>query len=173
MKNWVIKTDFGKFRYMAASINNDALLDQCVYEAMLYDIQKFLGPALFYEISNQVDTDTLTALNNVLLEGTTYTYNEQTISFQGIKAALCLYSFARYTKRTGVHYTATGVVNKTSDFSEPISDKTRQRLSSDDINLADALKLEVIDYLNRNASDYPLWSCRIKKRTSTFRSIGL
>jgi hypothetical protein len=158
---------------MAASINNDNLLDQCVYESMLYDIQSFLGPALFYEIASQIESDTLTTLNTALLDGSTYTYNSQTISFQGIKAALCLYAFARYTRRSGIHFTATGPVTKESDFSEPISEKTRQRLSSDDTNLADALKLEVIDYLNRTAASYPLWTCRVKKRTSTFRAIGL
>jgi hypothetical protein len=173
MKNWVVKNDFGKYRYMAASINNEHLLDQCVMEAMIYDIQPMLGMALFYEIASQIDADTVTALNGKVLNGSTYTYNDETISFQGVKAALCYYSFARYTKRSGVHFTATGVVNKTSDFSEPISDKTRQRLSSDDTALADALKLEVIDYLNRTAASYPLWVCKTKKRTSTFRAIGL
>ena len=158
---------------MAASINNYSLLDQCILEAMLYDIQSWLGAGLFYEISSQVDADTVTTLNGKLLDGSTYTYNDQTISFQGIKSALCLYAFARYTKRSGIHFTATGPVTKESDFSEPISEKTRQRISSDDTNLADALKLEVIDYLNRTAASYPLWTSRIKTRTSHFRSIGL
>ena len=173
MKNWVVKADFGQFRYMAASIQNEHLLDQSVAEAMIFDIQRFLGMALFYDIAQEIDDNNISAKYDTLLNGGAYKCGEETIYLLGLKSCLCLYAFARYTKRDGIHHTATGVVHKQSDFSEPISDKTRQRLSSDDTALAEALKLECIDYLNRNSANIPLWRCTRKKRNPTFRTIGL
>ena len=157
---------------MADSIKSEQLLDQCVKEAMFFDIQKFLGQTLFYEVALEVDENDISALNLTLLNGGEYTYSDYTYYFQGLKACLAYYAFARYTKRTGVHYTQTGVVTKSDDYSEPVSDKTRSRMANDDYALAEGLRLEIIDYLNRNYTDYPLWTCATKKRT-TFRAIGL
>jgi hypothetical protein len=157
---------------MADSIKSEQLLDQCVMEGMFYDIQKVLGMALFHEIVEEYDANNLSTENKLLMNGGAYTWCEKTLAFQGLKACLAYYAFARYTKRTGVHYTATGIVEKTSDFSDPVSDKTRTRLAGDDFAIAEALKIEIVEFLNRNFEDYPLWNCKRKKKTPTFRTIG-
>jgi len=172
MKNWINKQYISKFRYMAASVNNENLLDQCITEAMLFDLQPFLGAAFFQELITAYDADTLTADQSKLLEGGNYTYNTYTYGFQGIKTALCYFAFSRYVSRDGIHHTATGMVTKDGAFSEPVSDKTRQRLASQDAALAEGLKLEIIDYLNRNCLLYTLWGGTRKIRKPQMRSIG-
>ncbi len=181
MDNWISKSDFSAYRYLQESIKSEKLLDSCIKEAMLFDVSPLLGPPLFYEIANQINQSSFNAsppvselseANAKLLDGGSYTHNNKTIMFQGLKAALVYYAFARYTKRDGVHFTNSGPVIKANDFSEPISDRTRLRVSADDQAIADALRLEVIDFLNRNSADYPLWVCTTKKRKSQFKIIG-
>jgi hypothetical protein len=157
---------------MAASVNNEMLLDQCVTEAMLFDIQPTLGAAFFHSLTEAFDSDELTTIQTTLLDGGAYTYNERSYYFQGIRTTLCYYAFSRYVKRDGIHHTATGMVTKDGAFSEAVSDKTRQRLSGDDHALAEGLKLEIIDFLNRNSASFPLWCCVVKKRKPQIRAIG-
>ena len=173
MKAWITKTDLTKFRYISESAKNAVLLEQCIIEAMAFDIQPILGAALFQSLVEAVDENDFTELQTKLLEGGAYTYNETTYPLQGVKACLAYYAFSRYTKRDGVFYTATGMVQKNDTLSEPVSDKTRQRLSSEDNAIAEALKLEIIDYLNRNSTSYPLWCCTVKRRKPQMRAIGL
>jgi hypothetical protein len=100
---------------------------------------------------------TISALNQTLLDGGTYTYLTKTYFFQGLKACIVYYAFARFTNRTSFNYTAAGIVVKDSDLSTPATDKQIQRLETEARLIAEAIKCEVIDYLNRNYSSYPLW----------------
>ena len=165
MKNWVEKTDFHDLRYMANSVKSDQLLNQCVSEAMIFDIQPLLGSALFYELVSQFDAKDLTELNAKLLDGGTYLYYDNTYIFQGLKKCVAYYAFARYTKRDGVKYTASGPVMKDDDLSDPINDKTRVRLANEDYEMAGALRAEVMQYLNCNYESYPLW-CHKKPQSN-------
>lgn len=146
------------------------MLEQSIREAMMFDIQPILGQPLFYDIVQKFDAGDTDY--DDLLDGAEYEYRENDIYFQGVKKALVYYSFARYIKRDGVKFTVAGAVHKVDDFSDPVTDKTRQRLSSDDYANAEALKLEIIQYLNTEIDNYPLWSCGNKSRKVTFRAIG-
>jgi hypothetical protein len=48
-------------------------------------------------------------------------------------------------------------VVKDSDLSTPISDKIMQRLETESRLNADAIQCEIITFLNRNYTNYPLW----------------
>ena len=173
MKNLVNRNDAGKFRYFADSIKNETGFDQACLEAELLDIQPWLGSALLYELKTQNDTDALTAYNTTLLNGGSYVYNDDTYTFEGLKAAIIYYAFARWRRRDGVTVTAFGSVVKSSDFSEPVPESVRMRLSKDDFEIAEALKLDIIRYLNRNIDDYPLWTCTTPKRKLQIKSVGI
>lgn len=178
MTNWITKNDFHPYRYLAVSIQSDQLLDQSITEAMLFDVQKWLGKPLFYDLCTKFDAtqssppESLPSNYAKLLDGGDYEYCGQTIAFQGLKACLVYYAFARYTNRDGVKYTAGGIVTKTTDLSEPVTDKTRLRLATDDYALAEALKLEIIDFLNRNTDDFEHWRCTRKARRANFKIVG-
>jgi len=156
----VQKSDLDKYKYVADSTKNSVSWPQFVSEAQLLDVKIWLGDALLDEIINQASTlpTTISADNQTLLDGGSYTYQSRTYLFQGLKAAIIYYSFARFVNRTSVNFTAAGVVVKDSDFSTPASDKQIQRIETEARLTAEAIKCEVIAYLNRNYKLYPLWN---------------
>lgn len=159
MINLVTKADLDAYKYIADSIKNQTTWSQFVSEAQLLDIKYWLGDGLLLEIVGQASTlpTTISAANQLLLDGGTYTYLSKNYYFQGLKACIIYYAFARLTNRTAFNYTAAGIVVKESDFSTPVTDKVMQRLETEARLTADALKCEVITFLNRNYASYPLW----------------
>ncbi len=159
MISLVSKADLDKYKYIADSVKNSTSWPQFVSEAQLFDVKIWLGDPLLNEIISQASTlpTTITALNQTLLDGGTYTYLTKTYIFQGLKAAILYYAFARFTNRTPFNYTAAGIVLKDSDLSTPANDKQIQRLETEARLMAEAIKCEVTTYLDRNYTLYPLW----------------
>jgi hypothetical protein len=153
----VNKADLDGYKYVADSVKNSTSWPQFVSEAQLLDIKSWLGDALFCELEDQATTPPYSVENTALLNGGKYTYLSQTYRFQGLKSAIIYYAFARFTNRTAFNYTAAGIVIKDSDLSTPITDKQMQRLETEARLTADAIKCEIITYLNRNHTLYPLW----------------
>lgn len=159
MISLVTKADLDNYKYIADSVKNHASWPHFVSEAELLDIKYWLGDALLLEIIGQASTlpTTISAANQTLLDGGTYTYGTRDYYFQGLKACIIYYAFARFTNRTAFNYTAAGIVVKESDYSTPVSDKIMQRLETEARLTADAIKCEVINFLNHNYATYPLW----------------
>lgn len=172
----VIKADLDNYKYVADSVKNMTVWPQFVSEAQLFDLKSWLGDALLAELEAQFVAGTLTPVNIILLNGGTYIYKTKSYIFQGLKAAIIYYAFARYTNRSAVNYTAAGIVMKDSDLSTPVSDKVIQRLETEARLMADAIRDEVTVFLNRNYLDYPLWGgyncCGLPERTRTFKVLG-
>ena len=154
----VTKADLDNYKYVADSIKSAAVWPQFVSEAQLLDVKRQIGDGLLNELVTQFVAGTLTANNTALLNGGTYVYLTKTYLFQGLKAAIIYYAFGRFTNRTPYNYTAAGITVKDSDLSTPASDKAIQRLETEARLTADAIMCEVILYLNRNYTLYPLWA---------------
>jgi len=159
MISLVTKADLDNYKHIADSVKNHTTWPQFVSEAQLFDVKAWLGDPLLNEIITQASTlpTTISAANQILLDGGTYVYLARTYLFQGLKAAIIYYAFARFTNRTAFNYTAAGIVVKESDFSTPITDKMMQRLETEARLMAEAIKCDIITYLNRNYALYPLW----------------
>lgn len=155
----VSKTDLDNYKYVADSVRNATSWSQFVSEAQLFDVKNWLGDSLFIELINQAETSptSFSALNTILLDGGEYIYSTKKFYFQGLKACIIYYAFARFTNRTAFNYTAAGIVLKESDFSNPATTKDVQRLETEARLMAEAIKCEVMTYLNRNSELYPLW----------------
>jgi hypothetical protein len=159
MISLVTKADLDNLKYIADSVKNSTSWPQFVSEAQMLDVKAWLTDALLLEIIGQASTlpTTISAANQVLLDGGTYVYGTKTYFFQGLRNCIAYYAFARFTNRTSINYTAAGIVTKESDFSTPVSDKIIQRLETEARLTAEAIKCEIITYLNRNSTLYPLW----------------
>jgi hypothetical protein len=159
MISLVTKADLDNYKYIADSVKNSASWPMFVSEAQMLDVKNWLGDGLLLELVAQASTlpTTITALNQALLDGGAYVYNTHSYHFQGLKASILYYAFARFTNRTGFNYTAAGIVVKDSDLSTPATTKDIQRLETEARLTAEAIKCEVITYLNRNYASYPLW----------------
>ena len=151
----VSKIDLDQYKYIADSVKNSTTWPQFVSEAQMLDVKIWLGDALLNELITQSPAFSADNLN--LLNGGSYIYQTYTYLFQGLKAAIIYYAFARFTNRTAFNYTAAGIVIKDSDLSTPISDKMMQRLETEARLTADAIRCEVELFLNRNYLLYPLW----------------
>jgi len=157
---FVTKTDLDNYKYVADSVKNSDSWPQFVSETQLLDIKRQISDALFVELWDQIASEpsTLTAANQKLLQGGNYTYLDTVFTFQGLKAAIIYYAFARFTNRTSYNFTAAGIVVKESDLSIPVTDKIVQRMETEARLTADAIMCEVITFLNRNKATYPLWA---------------
>ena len=162
MISLVTKADLDQYKYIADSVKNSVSWPQFVSEAQMLDVKSWLSDALLLEIVGQASTlpTTISTANQTLLDGGTYTYLSRDYFFQGLKACILYYAFARFTNRTAYNYTAAGIVIKDSDLSTPVGDKIIQRMETEARLTADAIKCEIISYLNRNYTLYPLWSSR-------------
>lgn len=174
MINLVTKSDFAPYKYFANSIKSEQSLDQCIQEAQLFDIKKWIGDALLKELCDQSEVvpTTLTTLNSLLLNGCDYTYNSVNYTLTGLKSCICYYALSRYIRFDSVKLTAVGVVKKEDIYSSPVDDKTIHSMANNEREKAEALRLEIILYLNRFSSDYPLWNCHKKTRNKTYKLIG-
>jgi hypothetical protein len=155
----VTKADVDTYKYIADSIKNSTTWVQFVSEAQMFDVKAWLTDALLLEIIGQASTlpTTISAANQILLDGGSYIYRSRTYHFQGLKACIIYYAFARFTNRTSFNYTAAGIVIKDSDLSTPATTKDIQRLETEARLMAEALKCEVVTYLDRQHTLYPLW----------------
>ena len=162
MISLVTKADLDQYKYIADSVRNSATWPQFVSEAQMLDVKIWLTDPLLNEIVTQESTlpKTISAANQILLDGGSYVYNSKTYLFQGLKAAIIYYAFARFTNRTPYNYTAAGIVIKDSDLSTPATDKQIQRLETEARLTAEAIKCEIMLYLDRNYTLYPLWNDR-------------
>ena len=162
MISLVTKADLDQYKYIADSVRNSATWPQFVSEAQMLDVKIWLTDPLLNEIVTQESTlpKTISVANQILLDGGSYVYNSKTYLFQGLKAAIIYYAFARFTNRTPYNYTAAGIVIKDSDLSTPATDKQIQRLETEARLTAEAIKCEIMLYLDRNYTLYPLWNDR-------------
>jgi hypothetical protein len=93
--------------------------------------------------------------------------------FGGLKAAIIYYAFARFTSRSIYNYTQAGLTVKVSEFSTPASDKAVQRLATEAMLTASSFKDEIVLFLRRNSTTYPLFKCSTSNgRPRTFLVIG-
>jgi len=171
----ITKDDLDNYKYVADSVKNSTVWPQFVSEAQMFEVKIWLGDALLNELIGQAETSptSFTDLNKTLLNGGSYVYQTKTYLFQGLKAAIIYYAFARFTSRQPYNYTAAGITVKDSDFSTPASDKSVQRLSTEAFLTASAIRDEVLLYLRRNSSSYPLFRCSGGGgRPRTFTVIG-
>ncbi len=147
------KEDFEPHVQISYSGEFDRFMQPHILNAQLYDLRPVLGDALYVDmVKNRNDANYLR-----LLDGDEYTYNNVTYFFQGIKKALVHYSYARYALRSGATDTATGLVVKTTEFSQPLDEKAVARESEYHRNLAVAALNDCVDFIVRNKSDYPLY----------------
>lgn len=159
--------------YKEISSNTDVTtkVDQYIVEAQEFDVRAVLGDELYLDILDKRENGWAEKTDyKTLFEGGTYTYQDKKYSFAGLKAVLVYYSYARIIPNLNDQVTAFGLVNKTNEFSNRSEDKIIQRKVSQAINGAEIYQRQMIDFLNRNKSTFPLWkgTC-VETKTGSFR----
>jgi hypothetical protein len=171
----VTMSDLTNYKYIADSVVNSAKWPLSVSEAQQLDVKRWLGDSLLNELITQAETipESFSELNETLLNGGSYIYQSNTYLFQGLKACIIYYAWSRFISRMPFNFTQAGITIKDSVSSTPASTKDVQRLSTEAMLTASALKDEVLVYLRRNSSSYPLFkSCSRSDRPRTFITRG-
>ncbi len=154
-------------RQITESNYNNGTLEQHIEDAQKVDVQKLMGRDFFNDmIRNYTDAKYTTLIN-----GGDYSYQGITYSNYGLKSVIVLYAYARYIVYGSQTDTPFGYVEKTNqDGSSARVDLDRKKTMGKSNEEAAFQDWEnVKDFLDRNASDYPLWNQSCIKRSGGFR----
>ena len=169
MKLLINRTDIAEYRQISKTVF-DKVLNQHILDAQFIDVQKLLGADFYNDlIRNYTDSKYTT-----LLDGEDYTYQSVTYTLIGLKAVIIHYAYSRYILAGSQTDTPFGYVEKTNDNSQSVSDNSKKNMWKSNQQAAFNYWENVMDYLDRNASTFPLWetSCASTNQTFKISKIG-
>jgi hypothetical protein len=140
-------------------------------EAQDQDLRPILGDGLYYDFMTKwysTGDAMYTAYQN-LLNGTTYTYNGQTIYFDGLKPMIVYFTLARFVQNNPIHVTRFGIVMKTTNNSQNVDPVTLRQVVSELRSNAVTYKNQVDTYLLQNQSTYTLYIGSESAVTTSFK----
>lgn len=162
------KNDVSRYNQISKSATSD-LIDQSIEDAELLDLKPLLGELLY----NDLVANSTSAIYKDLLNGKSYSYDDNNYITKGLKPVLAKFTYARYIPFSGDKDTPFGLVEKTNQYSRH-SEFTKKKAKA---KLAEQTAYEyfkvVKDFLDRNSNTYPLWNCGSTKRTFKFNKIGI
>lgn len=154
------RSDITPYAQVALHAREDLTLQPHILAAQNVDVKPVLGAALWYDIL----TNQYAGLNQELIAGGTYTdLNGNTASFQGVKAALACFAYARYVLSKNVIDTPFGMVSKNSEFSTPVTPEALVPIASEKRNEGSLYLRECITFIQANQASFPLWNTECDK----------
>lgn len=133
-----------------------ARLEPFILEAQDQDLRPVLGDGLYYDFMTKFyDTgDAMYSNYQNLLNGTTYTYDGQTIYFDGLKPMVVYYTLARFVQNNPVNIVRFGVVQKVVPQSQPVDAVMLRQVVNEMKSNAQTYKNQVDKFLLQNQSTY-------------------
>jgi len=161
----ILTTDIKEIKPISDNIDSVERINPYIIEAQDLDIRPFLGDPLFYALvegftASPQNTDYLALLN-----GKSYTTScGFTIFFDGLKIAIAYFAYARFVSSQGINITRFGVVQKTNEFSQPVTVEMVDRIAGNARSVGLSYLHQVEEFLDENTTTYPLWRQSDKKR---------
>lgn len=147
--------DIRKYKPIPPQINVDVKVLPAILEAQEFDLRPFLGDN-FYMAIEAAAPDGFGDYED-LFNGIQYEHGGLQYKHEGLRAVLSYYAYSRLLLSMDSNLSGFDIVQKTNEFSQPASEKIRARLINQAISGAKTYQERVEDYLNRKATDYPLW----------------
>ncbi len=140
-------------------------------EAQDQDLRPILGDGLYFGLMNEFyDTgDDMYAAYGELINGKSYSYNGQTIYFDGLKPMLCYFTLARLVQNHSNNITRYGVVTKITQQSQPVDVQVLRQLVNDLKSNAQTYVSQVKQFLSQNQTTYPLYIGSESNLNTSFR----
>ena len=158
---------------ISLNINESKQLTPYILEAQNFDLRELIGDAFFLDLVTDFLANPSLSIYSLLFNGGTYTYGGETYHLDGLKLYLIYSTYARYLSNSNVISTASGLVHKTNQYSESVTEKTISRLVSQARSSAVFCENNIKDYLSRFKSNYPLYKQEKQKSTAfKIRNIG-
>ena len=127
------------------------ILDSFIETSQFTHIMPLLGNKFYTNVINNVGNYT------DLLNGTTYTYSEETYMFRGIKDLLCWYSIFDNVDFLHSKINNKGVMSESNEFSQQVQQETINKLKAKYFKICQLIADEITIYLNRNTELYSLY----------------
>lgn len=146
------------------SISDNADVDSIILEAQELDLMPLLGIELYYLLrDNPEDYDEL-------INGADYSYGTSTIHWAGIKKMLSYYALARIYSVKNYQDTDSGLMKKTNEFSENVSEATIQKIAGNMTSIAEHYQQQLFMFLSENSTNtlYRLWNGRERNTGGSF-----
>jgi len=158
--------DISAVKSISLNTNEVKQINPHILEAQNFDLRHLLGDEFYLDLVANTVNYTL------LFNGGTYIHNGKNYYLDGIKQYLVYCTYARYTASSGIIATPTGMVAKTSQYSEQVSEKTIARIVEQARSGASFCENSIRLFLDRNRVDYPFWSsCEIGVKKTKIRQI--
>jgi len=141
--------DIQPYAQIAVTAREETMLHPHILSAQNVDVRPVIGNALMTDIIENYTEEKY----KILLDGGTYSVDGTAYTFQGLKAAIACFAYARYLPSKQVVDTAFGAVTKVSEYSEPADPKILSTIISSKKSEGSAYLAECIDYI-RNNEDY-------------------
>jgi hypothetical protein len=163
----ITRQQIQQYKQISNSIYDDKL-NQIILEAQFNDLMPLLGERFFNDILEKVEASS--AIYDDLLDGGLYEYQGITYTNYGLRGVLANYAYARYTMFGDVIDNPFGQTQKFNvNESKPIDIGTKKTFYQMNRDIAYNYWLNVYAYLNRTATDYPLWNQCITHQRNTFK----
>lgn len=130
-------------------------VDSAIELASELDLKPRLGASFYRALV--VGVAASTAIYVTLMNGEDYTYNEDTITFPGLKKAIAWYAYARYLSNQDSISTVNGLVESSRDNANRLSDKSITRKISEARAAAEHYMDEAHKYLCEKDTTYTLY----------------
>jgi hypothetical protein len=171
-KYLITKEDILYFRPTA--VLDDSAIKPYIKEAQITDLKPVLNDALFLDFIQKFDQtgDSMYTKYRELLTGKSYTYRGKLIYFEGVKPMLVYYALSRFVLNNPVQVTRYGVVHKSNAQSENVDPQTLRMFINELKSVAMTYQNNVIQFLEQNSSDYPLYNYNYSNDAATVTSFN-
>ena len=157
----ITSTDIAEFWPITSNIDSDKI-NAAILRAQQTDLEPILGSYLYYEFIEDYDTVNTfnTPIYQSLFDGGSYTYNNQTIYYRGVRQLLAVYSWIRLTQIIRINVVRSGQVVKIVEESDPLEDFQARADTRKALDEAVRLEKHTLQFLFTNRSDYPLYNIK-------------
>jgi hypothetical protein len=155
------RLDMIPYCQVAIHAREESMIQPHILASQLVDLKPVLGNAFYTDlIANRLDDK-----YKELLEGGEYTNDDgNLVTFQGLKAVLSCYSYARYMFSKNAVDTPFGMVVKTSEYSDPVDSNMITQVASAKRSEGTAYLNECIQFIKDNSDVYPLYESDCNKK---------
>lgn len=146
-------------------------LTPLIIEAQEFDLRPFLGDEFYIDLLEDFEASPSLVTYSDLYNGVNYTYSDRKFKCDGIAKLVVHYVWARYLMMANIHSTPEGLVQKKTEFSDPITEAARARIVSQAKSQSVVIQETIKRYLDRNRTSYPLWLGSINRRQGSIKII--
>ena len=162
MPNYLIRqSDWADFFPLGKNVDYLNRVERYVGEAQLHDLRPVLTKDFYTEVLEVAGSGANSA-NGKLSKA------DYDLLLPYLKPIIVMYAAARYITMGSAQSTRFGMVNKSNDYSDPLSDSAKKAQAAQLRSNAITHISDLTDFLKDNSTAYPTW---YSKQTSTENTI--